>query len=100
MNVHRQHIAVAAAAIAVVLAFGIGPAQAQNKCLAGKTKCVNKKVAGLPECTEKCQKDPAKCGALLGMSRQEIQGCIAAGVIETADGPLPPTGGGSLVGDV
>jgi M6 family metalloprotease-like protein len=32
-----------------------------NKCLAGKTKCVSKKMAGLLQCRGKCQKDPAKC---------------------------------------
>jgi benzylsuccinate CoA-transferase BbsF subunit len=37
-------------------------------------------------------------GELLGMSRQEIQECIAAGVIETAGGPHP-TEGGRLIGD-
>jgi len=57
-------------AIAVVLAFGLTVVHAQgvpgvspNKCLTGKTKCVNKKVAGLLKCREKCQKDPVNCGA-------------------------------------
>ena len=61
--------ALGAVAVAVVLAFGLTTADAQgvpgvspNKCLAGKTKCVNKKVAGLLKCREKCQKDPAQCG--------------------------------------
>jgi len=35
------------------------------------------------------QDNDAVFGELLGMSRQEIQECIAAGVIETADGPCP-----------
>jgi len=62
MRTHGRRIALGAAAIAVVLAFGLTTAHAQNKCLAGKTKCVNKKVAGLLKCQEKCQKDPLKCG--------------------------------------
>ena len=62
MRTHRQPVVLAAVAIAVVLAIAVGAAQAQNKCLAGKTKCVNKKVAGLLKCNEKCQKDPAQCG--------------------------------------
>jgi hypothetical protein len=55
---------------AVVLALGLGTAGAQgvpgvspNKCLTGKTKCVDKKVAGLLKCREKCQKEPLNCGA-------------------------------------
>lgn len=35
----------------------------KNKCLAGKTKCVNKKIAGLLKCRANCQKNPKKCGA-------------------------------------
>jgi len=35
-----------------------------NKCLAGKTKCVSKKMAGLLQCRGKCQKDPFKCGVV------------------------------------
>ena len=61
--------ALGAVAVAVVLAFGLTKAHAQgvpgvspNKCLSGKTKCVNKKIAGLLKCREKCQKDPAQCG--------------------------------------
>jgi hypothetical protein len=37
------------------------PGIAANKCLAGKTKCVSKKLTGLFTCREKCQQDPAKC---------------------------------------
>ncbi len=58
--------------IAMLLAFtvtaGIPAAQAgdaepvPNKCLAGKTKCVSKKLKGLLKCREKCQKNPKKCG--------------------------------------
>jgi hypothetical protein len=53
---------------------GISP----NKCLTGKTKCVDKKVAGLLKCREKCQKDPAKCGT--------VQGDCEAKVIAKFDG--------------
>lgn len=64
MRTQSQHIALKAVAIAVVLAFGLSAAHAQNKCLSGKTKCVDKKMAGLLKCREKCQKDPAKCGGV------------------------------------
>ena len=56
-------ILMGAVAAAVALVFA-PTASAQNKCLAGKTKCVNKKVAGLLKCQEKCQKDPLKCGGV------------------------------------
>jgi hypothetical protein len=59
-----------APAVLLVMTFA-APANAQgvpgvspNKCLTGKTKCVDKKVAGLLKCREKCQKDPAKCDAV------------------------------------
>jgi len=54
-------ILMGATALAVALAFA-PTASAQNKCLSGKTKCVNKKVAGLLKCTEKCQRHPGRCG--------------------------------------
>ena len=67
MRTHSQCIVLGA--VAVVLAFGLTMANAQgvpgvdpNTCLAGKTKCVNEKVAGLLKCRENCQKNPAKCG--------------------------------------
>jgi len=66
----RGRLALATTAVAVVLALGLGTAGAQgvpgtspNKCLTGKTKCVDKKVAGLLKCREKCQKEPLSCGA-------------------------------------
>jgi len=40
------------------------PGVSPNKCLTGKTKCVDKKVAGLLKCREKCQKGPASCGSV------------------------------------
>jgi len=69
MRTFDRLIALAAAAIAVVLACSLTTAGAQgvpgvdpNKCLSGKTKCVNKKIAGLLKCREKCQNKPANCG--------------------------------------
>jgi hypothetical protein len=38
------------------------PGTAANTCLAGKTTCVNKKIAGLLNCRAKCQAKPAACG--------------------------------------
>lgn len=38
------------------------PGADKNKCLAGKTQCVAKKVAGLLKCRERCQKNPKLCG--------------------------------------
>jgi len=38
------------------------PGMAKNKCLAGKTKCVTKKMQGLLKCREKCQTNPNNCG--------------------------------------
>jgi hypothetical protein len=68
---HSRRAALGAVAVAVVLAFGLTTVHAQgvpgvdsNKCLEGKTKCVEKKVAGLLKCREKCQKDPLKCGTV------------------------------------
>ncbi len=42
MRVISRNLVLGAAALAVLLAFG-GVAEAQNKCLAGKIKCVSKK---------------------------------------------------------
>ena len=59
----------ATALIAFVLTCSPPPTHAQgvpgfdkNKCLAGKTKCVNEKVKGLLKCRERCQKNPKNCG--------------------------------------
>jgi len=65
-----QVVAVSVAVLfTVVLALGVRSVPAQgfpgidkNKCLAGKTKCVSKKIAGLLKCHEKCQKNPSNCG--------------------------------------
>ncbi len=60
-------------ALSMFVALAVVPAaQAQgvpgidaNKCLAGKNKCVSKKIAGLMKCRAKCQKKPDKCGQAL-----------------------------------
>jgi hypothetical protein len=38
------------------------PGTAANACLAGKTKCITAKLAGLLKCRTACQKNPQKCG--------------------------------------
>jgi len=103
MRVQSRRVALGAAAIAVVLAFGLTTAHAQNKCLAGKTKCVKKKVAGLLKCNEKCQKDPAKCGGVQaacedkvkakfeGGTKGEAYSCFGKLELEN-DGPCVTTG--------
>ncbi len=67
----RLRVAVAAIGLATVVcllpsteaahAQGV-PGVEKNKCLAGKSKCVSKKLAGLLKCREKCQKSPLRCG--------------------------------------
>jgi hypothetical protein len=61
------------------------PGVAANKCLAGKTKCVRTKVAGLLACREKCQQDPAKCN--------DIESACEAKVRAKFDGDGDPTKG-------
>jgi len=48
--------ALGATAFIALLAFGANTASAQNKCLSGKTKCVDKKMAGLLGCHSKAEK--------------------------------------------
>jgi len=72
MRTHSPRIALVATAIAVVLALGVSAAHAQNKCLAGKTKCVNKRVAGLLKCQEKCQKNPFQCGEVETACKERV----------------------------
>jgi len=98
MRAHSRRIALGAAAIAVVLAFGLTMVHAQgvpgvspNKCLAGKTKCVNKKVAGLLKCREKCQKDPSKCGGGGGGGPQDA--CEAKVIYKFDGGTKGPAAG-------
>jgi len=82
MRAHSTRIALGAAAIAIVLAFGLTTAQAQNKCLAGKTKCVNKKVAGLLNCQAKCQKDPLQCGGAETMCEDKVRAKFDGGGVK------------------
>jgi hypothetical protein len=48
------------------------PGVAPNKCLAGKNKCVSKKIAGLMKCRELCQKAPDKCGQVQAECDQKV----------------------------
>jgi len=82
MRTHSRCVTLGAAAIAVVLGFGASAAQAQNKCLAGKTKCVNKKAAGLLKCNEKCQKDPAKCGGVQTTCEDKVRAKFDGGGVK------------------
>lgn len=77
-------LAVLLAAVGTAGAQGV-PGIAPNKCLAGKTKCVNKKIAGLFKCREKCQADPAQC-------LQPGLDCFAK-VVAKFDGGADPTKG-------
>jgi hypothetical protein len=65
-----RRAALGAVAIAVILTLGIGAAYAQNKCLAGKIKCVNKKMASLLKCHEKAERKGVTVD----------QACLAKGV--------------------
>ena len=77
MHIVRVALLVTLAVIATdatpVNAQGI-PGLASNKCLAGKTKCVNKKTVGLFKCRAKCQKTPARCGAVEDACEAKIRG--------------------------
>lgn len=70
-----------------------------NKCLAGKTKCVEKKVAGLFKCRAKCQNSPAGCGPAQSDCEAKViarfdgganaaKGCFAT--LEAKDDPAKP----------
>lgn len=48
------------------------PGVAPNKCLAGKNKCVSKKIAGLMKCRELCQKAPDKCAQVQTECEQKV----------------------------
>jgi hypothetical protein len=69
---------------ATVSAQGV-PGTDANKCLAGKTKCVNKKIAGLLKCRAKCQGNPAACG-------QPETDCEAKVMAKFDGGPDPTKG--------
>jgi len=61
------------------------PGVDKNKCLAGKNKCVSKKLAGLLKCREKCQKSTNNCG-------QKQTDCEAK-VMKKFDGGTEPSKG-------
>jgi hypothetical protein len=71
-------------AVGTASAQGV-PGTAANKCLAGKTKCVSTKIAGLLKCRAKCQANPHACG-------QPLTDCETK-VIAKFDGGADPTKG-------
>ena len=106
----------AGALLAGIIASAAPPVRAQgvpgldpNKCLAGKTKCVNKKIAGLLKCREKCQKNPVKCGqaetdcaakvmAKFDGGTSPAKSCFAK--LEAKDDPLKPDSVCTTTGNV
>jgi hypothetical protein len=68
-------LALAAVFVAAIVphahAQGI-PGVAPNRCLAGKNKCVSKKIAGLMKCRALCQKAPDKCGQVQAGCEQKV----------------------------
>ena len=69
--VRLRYFAIGGALVTFALTWAIPSSYAQgvpgsdpNKCLAGKNKCVSKKIKGLLRCRQRCQKNPAKCGAI------------------------------------
>jgi hypothetical protein len=113
---HRRRIVLETTAAAVLLALGLNTAGAQgvpgvspNKCLTGKTKCVDKKVAGLLKCREKCQKEPLNCGATQATCENKViakfdgagyplKSCF--GKLEAKQDPLAPETICTTVGDL
>lgn len=68
-------LAVIAAVLSPMAAAGQGvPGISSNVCLAGKTKCVNKKTAGLLACRTKCQQNPANCGSTQTSCETKVRG--------------------------
>jgi len=83
---------IALAALVVAFTFVASPVHAQgvpgvdkNKCLAGKYKCVSKKLAGLLKCREKCAKKPDNCA--------QKQADCEAKVINKFEGGADPSKG-------
>jgi hypothetical protein len=79
-----------------------------NKCLAGKTKCVSKKIAGLLKCRAKCQQTPEKCGDVQTECEAKVKskfeggtnptkGCFAK--LEAKDDPSMPESVCNTTGD-
>lgn len=92
-----------------VLATAQGvPGVDKNKCLAGKTKCVSKKLAGLLKCRESCQKTPLKCGPAQTICEEKVmakfdggadpaKGCFAK--LEAKEKPSKPESICTTTGD-
>lgn len=89
-----------AAALAALLTFGtMSSAQGPNKCLAGKNKCVSKKMQGLLKCHNKAEKvgavlDPnctAKVIAKFDGGVNPAKGCVAK-LEAKNDGPCVTNG--------
>ena len=55
------------------------PGTDKNKCLAGKTKCVSKTVAGLLKCRRLCQTNPRKCGEAEASCEAKVWGKFDGG---------------------
>ncbi len=85
-----KHLPLSAVTLIFLFAFtDVGAVHAQgvpgvdaNNCLAGKTKCVSKRVAGLLKCRANCQKKPDKCG--------QAQTDCETKVMDKFDGGLSP----------
>jgi hypothetical protein len=84
------------------------PGTDPNKCLAGKTKCVNKKIAGLLKCRTKCQQSPTKCGQAQTDCETKVMdkfdggptpanGCFAK--LEAKEDPMKPDSVCTTTGD-
>lgn len=69
---------------ALAIAQGV-PGSDVNTCLAGKTTCIRKKLAGLLQCRAKCQKTPTACG--------QVQTACEAKIRSKFDGGADPTRG-------
>jgi hypothetical protein len=88
MRAHRIRLLMSTVAVAVALGVaGAAPAShAQgvpgsdsNKCLAGKTKCVAKKILGLLKCRQKCQQKPEQCGTAQAECEAKVRGKFDGG---------------------
>ena len=107
-----------AATMALVLATLLGggvtvraqgvPGVDPNKCLAGKNKCVAKKIAGLMKCRAKCQQSPTTCGQVQTDCETKVmakfdggtdpaKGCFAK--LEAKDDPADPASVCTTTGD-
>lgn len=110
MTTAPSYLAATTLAFAALLMTSSFPAAAQgipgveaNKCLAGKNKCVSKKVAGLMKCRELCQRTPdKKCGPVQTECEQKVMdkfdgGALPAkGCFEKLEGKQNPSKPDSL----